>query len=55
MTLPARRRRAKDSSSRAIEAYEALAPSDLVLRYGWLFEQQWIQESIVEIETDGFV
>lgn len=53
MTLPARRRR-KNGSSRATDAYEALAPRDPVLRHGWLFEQSWIQESVAEIEDEKF-
>lgn len=31
-------------------AYEALQPSDLVIRHQWLFVQQWVDESFDELE-----
>jgi addiction module HigA family antidote len=49
------RRRAKlgvetVSRDRARKAYNLLTPADLVTRYQWLFEQQWLIESFDEIE-----
>lgn len=39
---------------RAREAYELLRPSDPVVRHGWLFADQWVQESVDEIEDEDF-
>ncbi len=39
---------------RAHEAYDSLKPNDPVIRHGWLFANQWIQESPDEIEEEGF-
>lgn len=38
---------------RAREAYDRLRPDDPVIRYGWLFADQWVQESIDEIEDEN--
>jgi hypothetical protein len=35
---------------RARTAYDLLIPTDLVTRHQWLFEKQWVQESLDEIE-----
>lgn len=37
---------------RAREAYDNLQPSDPVIRHGWLFADQWVQESADEIEEE---
>jgi addiction module HigA family antidote len=37
---------------RAREAYEDLRPDDPVIRHGWLFADQWVQESADEIEEE---
>ena len=39
---------------RAREAYESLQPHDPVIRHGWLFADQWVQESADEIEEEDF-
>lgn len=39
---------------RAREAYARLQPRDPVVRHGWLFADQWIQESADEIEEEEF-
>lgn len=39
---------------RAREAYESLRPHDSVIRHGWLFYDQWVQESVDEIEEEDF-
>jgi addiction module HigA family antidote len=39
---------------RAREAYESLRPHDPVIRHGWLFVDQWVQESADEIEEKDF-
>jgi addiction module HigA family antidote len=38
---------------RAKAAYDALEPADVVLRHGWLFVQQWVDESADELDDDG--
>jgi addiction module HigA family antidote len=37
---------------RAREAYDRLRPDDPVIRHGWLFASQWVQESADEIEEE---
>jgi addiction module HigA family antidote len=39
---------------RAREVYDSLQPDDPVIRHGWLFAGQWVQESADEIEEEGF-
>lgn len=39
---------------RARETYDRLQPDDPVIRHSWLFAEQWVQESIDEIEEDDF-
>ena len=39
---------------RAREAYDSLRPHDPVIRHGWLFADQWVQESADEIEEEDF-
>ena len=39
---------------RAREAYDRLRPHDPVIRHGWLFADQWVQESADEIEEEDF-
>ena len=39
---------------RAREAYDKLQPDDPVIRHGWLFAEQWVQESIDEVEDENF-
>lgn len=38
----------------AREAYDNLLPDDPVLRHGWLFANQWVQESADEIEEENY-
>ncbi len=52
-----RRRKQEDERSideRARAAYEALEPTDPVLRYSWLFKQTWVDESADEIADEEF-
>ena len=39
---------------RAREAYNILRPQDTVIRHSWLFVNNWVQESIDEIEDENF-
>lgn len=39
---------------RARKVYDLLLPSDVVGRHGWLFEQQWVEESFDELEGAEF-
>lgn len=39
---------------RAREAYDVLRPHDPVIRHGWLFADQWVQESADEIGEGNF-
>lgn len=39
---------------RARGAYKSLRPSDPVIRHGWLFSDQWVEESADEIEEEDF-
>ncbi|QDP18694.1 hypothetical protein [Sphingomonas xanthus] len=40
------------SDDRARQAYDALLPSDVVLRHAWLFKQSWVEESADELDDD---
>lgn len=40
------------SDDRASQAYDALLPSDVVLRHAWLFKQSWVEESADELDDD---
>ena len=44
----------KATRDRARETYERLLPHDPVIRHGWLFADQWVQESIDEIQDAAF-
>ena len=48
------RRRVEDEATRnrARAIYAKLEPSDPVIRHGWLFEKQWVEESADELEED---
>lgn len=52
-------RRSKESAQYALmttqarSAYAALEPTDLLLKNGWLFQDNWIEESADEIEDAG--
>jgi addiction module HigA family antidote len=37
---------------RARQAYDSLLPSDIILKHGWLFRNQWIEESADELESE---
>jgi hypothetical protein len=39
---------------RAREAYDSLKPHDPIIRHGWLFTNQWVQESADEINGEDF-
>jgi addiction module HigA family antidote len=39
---------------RARETYDSLLPQDPVIRHGWLFADEWVQESADEIEEEDF-
>lgn len=39
---------------RARGAYDSLRPRDLVTRHGWLFANEWVQESADEVEEEDF-
>jgi hypothetical protein len=39
---------------RARAAYDSLRPDDPVIRHGWLFANQWVEESAEEIEEEHF-
>jgi len=52
---PAIKRGLKDETkNRAKTAYDLLVPKDPVTKNQWLFEQQWVQESMDEIEQADF-
>ncbi len=54
-TRRSRRRELGDATrDRAREAYDSLRPDDPVIRHGWLFASQWVQESADEIEKEDF-
>ncbi|MFZ0945415.1 MAG: HigA family addiction module antitoxin [Syntrophobacteraceae bacterium] len=44
----------KATLDHAREAYDVLRPHDPVIRHGWLFTNQWVQESADEIEEEDF-
>lgn len=53
LTRVGRRRVAEEATrSRAREMYTRLEPSDLVIRHGWLFAKQWVEESADEIDDE---
>jgi len=39
---------------RARQVYDALLPSDAVLRHTWLFKQSWVEESADELQDEDF-
>jgi addiction module HigA family antidote len=43
-----------ETKSRARKSYDLLTPADAVTRHLWLFEQQWVQESVDELEEPDF-
>ncbi len=47
-----RRNLGGSTRDRAHEAYKSLRPRDPVIRHGWLFADQWVQESAEEIEEE---
>lgn len=49
-----RRELAEKSRDRARETYATLQPLDPVIRHGWLFRDQWVQESADEFEEEDF-
>ena len=57
-TRRARKRRERHDGQvvdeRAKRAYDALEPSDPVLRHAWLFKQGWVDESADEIADEEF-
>ena len=44
----------KTTRDRAREVYDSLLPRDPVIRHGWLFADQWVQESINEIQDTAY-
>jgi addiction module HigA family antidote len=48
------RKLGETSRDRAREAYDYLQPQNPVIRHGWLFADQWVQESADEIEEEDF-
>lgn len=44
--------RANELRDPAKQIYERLEPSDLVLRYAWLFKEHWVEESSADLESD---
>lgn len=54
-TRRGRRRNLEEATrDRAREVYESLQPRDSIIRHGWLFASQWVQESTDEIEDEDF-
>ncbi|MCF8004463.1 MAG: HigA family addiction module antidote protein [Chromatiaceae bacterium] len=49
-----KRKLGEETRDRAREAYENLRPLDPVIRHGWLFADQWVQESPDEFEDEDF-
>jgi addiction module HigA family antidote len=49
-----KRKLADQSRDRARETYGNLQPRDPVVRHGWLFVDQWVQESPDELEEEDF-
>jgi len=39
---------------RARKAYDMLCPRDPIIRHGWLFANQWVEESADELEEEDF-
>jgi addiction module HigA family antidote len=52
--IGSRRNLSEATRDRAREAYDSLRPHDPVIRHGWLFADQWVQESAEEIEEEDF-
>lgn len=53
LTRVGRRRVEKEATrNRARAMYVKLEPADPVVRHGWLFEKQWVEESADELEED---
>lgn len=48
------RKLAEATRDRAREAYARLRPLDPIVRHGWLFADQWVQESADELEDEDF-
>lgn len=44
----------ESTRDRAREIYDILEPSESVIRHIWLFESEWLQESIEEIQEDDY-
>jgi addiction module HigA family antidote len=53
-TRRGRRNLGEAAHDRAREAYDSLGPQDPVIRHGWLFAENWVQESADEIEEEEF-
>ncbi len=52
--LRGRQRAAGEATrDRARDAYDSLRPHDPVIRHGWLFADQWVQESADESRGGG--
>lgn len=49
-----RRNLGEATRDRAREAYDSLRPDDPVIRHGWLFADEWVQESADEIQEEDF-
>ncbi len=49
-----RRKLGEETRDRAHDAYDRLRPSDPIIRHGWLFADQWVQESADEIDEEDF-
>jgi len=49
-----RRNLGEATRDRAREAYDSLQPRDPIIRHGWLFANQWVQESADEIDGEDF-
>lgn len=45
---------AEGSRNCARKAYETLQPLDPVIRHAWLFADQWVQESVDEVEDEDY-
>ncbi|MBI4472757.1 MAG: hypothetical protein HY646_08820, partial [Acidobacteria bacterium] len=42
------------TADRARKAYAKLEPHDLVIRHGWLFANNWVEESLDDVHDEGF-
>lgn len=49
-----RRNMTAGSRAKARDAYESLAPQDVVVRHQWLFANHWVDESFAELEDDSY-